>query len=263
MNRQTITIKSLAFIFIAALALLFSGAPTLNAAQNFPNPTGYVNDYANVMDANTKAQLEQLLVAVKDKTTAEIAVAVVPTFAPYASIDEYAVKLFEAWGIGGKEKDNGVLIVVAIDDRKMRIEVGYGLEGAIPDAAAGAIVSDVMAPRFKTGDFSGGLQAGAEAVVERTLPEYNLTMADLGLNYQAAQQAPIKELPLFKKIISLIFTIFLIILFIRHPSLLLLLLFSGSGGSRGWSSGGGGGFSGGFGGFGGGGSGGGGASGGW
>jgi uncharacterized protein len=125
----------------------------------------------------------------------------------------------------------------------------------------------VMAPRFKQGDFGGGLQAGAEEVVSRVLPEYNMTMADLGIgtwkpNEQQPPQ-PMKQLSLLQKIIGLIITIFLVIMFIRHPALFLLFFMSGGGGRGGWSSGGGGGFGGGFGGFGGGGSGGGGASGGW
>ena len=268
MNGKKLKIRFLSLVFIAA-ALLFAAPVSFTAAQNFPKPQGYINDFAGVIDDSTKASLGELLGAVERKTTAQIAIVTVQTIEPYASIEEYAVKLFEAWGIGKKGKDNGVLIVIAMKERRMRIEVGYGLEGAIPDAAAGAIVSELMTPSFKQGDFSGGVRAGAEAVVERVLAEYNLTIDQLGVGYQGAAQpassrgAPVGGLPaLFRTIFGLIFGIIFIILIIRHPSLLLFFLLSGGRGG-GWSSGGGGGFGGGFGGFGGGMSGGGGASGGW
>jgi uncharacterized protein len=264
-------IKAITFVFIAALALIFAGAPRTGAASDFPRPTGYVNDFAGVMDPGTKAQIEELCGAVKQKTGAEISIVTVQSYEPYASIDEYAVKLFAAWGIGEKGKDNGVLLVVAMKERMMRIEVGYGLEGAIPDAAAGAIKDEKITPLFKQGDYNGGLKAGAEGIAERVLAEKNMTIGDLGINYESSPQAqspttemPIQQLPWSAKILGLICVIAFIILIIRHPSLLLFFhLSGGGGGGGGWSSGGGGGFGGGFGGFGGGGSGGGGASGGW
>jgi uncharacterized protein len=264
--------KVCAAVVLVAAALAVFAAWVPAAAQSFPQPTGLVNDFAGVIDEQSRARLDELLTAVEQKTTAQITVVTVQTFAPYADIDEYAVKLFAAWGVGKKGKDNGVLIVAAMKDRRMRIEVGYGLEGAIPDAAAGEIVSEVITPYFKQGQFGEGLYAGASAVSGRVLNEYGMSESDLGLSAGAepgepplsSSRIPLSPLGnLFKNIIGFICVIFLIILFIRHPSLFLLLLLSGRGGGGGWSSGSSGGFGGGFGGFGGGMSGGGGASGGW
>jgi len=152
-----------------------------------------------------------------------------------------------------------------MNDKKMRIEVGYGLEGAIPDGLAGSIITDTIAPYFKESRFDDGLKAGVNAVAEKILTENNIDPAEFlssyGSDVSSAPPPKAIKLNLFQKIIGLIIAIFLIILFIKNPGLFFLLLFSGRGGG-GWSSGGGG-FSGGFGGFGGGMSGGGGASGGW
>jgi len=120
---------SLVAIFLCAL----SAFAAVTQAQDYPKATGYVTDTAGVLDVGTKQGLVTLLRTLHDKTTAQVAVAVVPTTGGI-SAEEYAVKLFEKWGVGKKGKDNGVLLVVAVKDRTMRIEVGYGLEGAIPDA---------------------------------------------------------------------------------------------------------------------------------
>lgn len=266
-NTKRILIPALAVVLVMAAL-----AARTASAENFPKPVGYVNDFAGVMDDQSRAKIEELLGAVENTTTAQVAVVTTKTFAPYASIEEYAVKLFAAWGIGAKGKDNGVLIVVAVDDRRMKIEVGYGLEGAIPDAAAGEIVTDKITPYFKQGNFGEGLYAGALAVSERILAEDGKSLSDLGLSGGVETTEPPRDTTTkivgpFEKLIQNIFgcicLIILIIIFIKHPSLLLLFLLGGRGGGGGWSSGRSGGFGGGFGGFGGGMSGGGGASGGW
>ena len=120
--------------------------------------TGLVNDFASVLSVADKTSLEQQLTALQQQTSAEIAVAIVPTVGRDETIETYAVKLFEEWGVGQKGKDNGALILVAIQDREMRIEVGYGMEGIIPDATAFAIVQKILTPKFAAGDFAGGLR---------------------------------------------------------------------------------------------------------
>lgn len=253
--------------FVALVAILAVASPHAAGRVNVPRPTGYVNDYAGVLDPAASAQLENLLYMIEQKTTAQIAVAVMDTVEP-ETVDGYAVRMFSEWGIGGAEKDNGILILVAMQERKMRIEVGYGLEGAVPDAFAGNVIQDVIAPLFRAGDYSGGIAAGTEAVAARMLQEeYGLTLQDVveGYSSNAGTSSPRKK-TLAEKIFSLIFTIIFIGILIRHPHLLLFFLLAGGGGggrSSGFGGSSGGSFGGGFGGFGGGMSGGGGASGGW
>ncbi|MFH1830013.1 MAG: TPM domain-containing protein [Pseudomonadota bacterium] len=242
--------------FLAVLIIL--PAAVLAA---IPAPKGFVNDFANVLSADTKSKLEGMLSAFEKSTTNEIAVVTVPSL-DGEPVENVAVSLFKKWGIGKKGKDNGVLFLVAPNERKMRIEVGYGLEGAINDALAGRIMDEAVIPRFKTGDMDSGIASGAMTIVKVISAKEGLGFdADTAYGAGAAMLAPmIKEkksgpLGIIAKII-----IFLVMayLFIRHPWLFLIFL---SGMGRG--GGGGRGFSGGFGGFGGGLSGGGGASRGW
>jgi len=262
-NRYKLPLFAVALAAFVALCF----APRA-AAQQIPRYTNYVNDYAGVLDPSAVRQLNALLDAVDRQTTAQVAVAVVSSVKP-STIEGYAVKMFKEWGIGTREKDNGVLLLIAVDDRKMKIEVGYGLEGAIPDSVAGRIIRDKIAPYFKNNQYSQGVAAGVEAIVMEILDEYNMTPADLSANYRPSSRTVSSGGPqsLAQKIFGIIFTIAMIILFIRHPQLFLLFLLGGmlGGGRRGGFGGGGmgGGFGGGFGGFGGGMSGGGGASGGW
>ncbi|HEY3347140.1 MAG TPA: TPM domain-containing protein [Nitrospirota bacterium] len=245
--------------FLLGLTLLTAAAtaqPARAAEGAFPKPVGLVNDFAGVLKPEEAAQLEGILKELDQRTGAEVAVVTIPDFGSYADINEYAVELFKAWGIGKKGQDNGVLIVVAPNQKKARIEVGYGLEGAITDGTAGAIIRDIMAPSFKAGEYGKGLVAGAQAVAERVPP--------------GGVQKPKKT---GKNTVSLILFIAFVLLMLAQ------FLFPGpriTGGGRRYGGGpffggfgggfggtGNGGFGGGFGGFGGGSSGGGGASGDW
>lgn len=251
-----------AALYIAVFLAVFTQAAVAKVA--IPRPTGYVNDYANVIDSVTLSQLENLLAKIEQATTAQIAVAVMTTIEPDA-VEDYAVRMFSEWGIGRKDKDNGILILIAMQERKIRIEVGYGLEGAVPDAFAGSVIQDVIAPHFRDDDYSGGVAAGVEAVAERVLKEeYGLSLQDVVEGYQTtgSPSSGSEEITPGQTLISLIVIIIFFYLLIRHPHILLFLLLSGGGGS-GRSSSSGGSFGGGFGGFGGGMSGGGGASGRW
>jgi len=122
-----------------------------------------VTDLTGTLDAAQKSALEQKLAAFEAKKGAQVAVLMLPTTQP-ETIEQYAVRVEEAWKLGRKGVDDGVLLVIAKEDRKLRIEVGYGLEGVLPDAVAKRIVADDIAPRFKQGDFYGGVTAGVDRI---------------------------------------------------------------------------------------------------
>ncbi|TMH59530.1 MAG: YgcG family protein, partial [Betaproteobacteria bacterium] len=149
---------------MATLSLFaFAGLGPAQAAD-VPFLTGRVVDNAEILKPATREKITAELKAHEQASGDQIAVLTVPTIGD-DSIEEYAVKVFENWKLGQKGKDNGVLVVVAPKDRKMRIEVGYGLEGTLTDAMASRIIRNVMTPSFKAGDFDRGIAAGVEAIV--------------------------------------------------------------------------------------------------
>ena len=265
----------------AVLLLLALAAPL--GAQTLPSLTQPVNDFAKVIDASTAATLDQRIRALKDASGDVVIVATVPTIGTYGSIEEYAVKLFEKAGIGDKKLDNGLLILVAMQERKIRIEVGYGLEEYVTDGFAGQTIRDDMLPEFRAGRVSQGILAGTTRVIQRIADKRGVTLANVPRAPQRTSDQP--RTPSLFVILIIIFIVISILRRIggggsgrfvgrrsrRGP-------WSGWGGGigtfgGGWNrggfggfggfGGGGGGGGGGFGGFGGGSSGGGGASGGW
>ncbi len=132
--------------------------PMLAGAQQLAIPPfdSPVVDTTGTLDAVSKQQLEQQALALQQRKGAQLQVLVVPSTQP-ESIEEYAVRAFESFKLGRKGVDDGVLLVVAKDDRKVRIEVGYGLEGAIPDIAAGRVIQEYLVPKFRQGDYAGGI----------------------------------------------------------------------------------------------------------
>jgi uncharacterized protein len=146
-------------------ASLFSLFTAFAAAQTFPKATGRVNDFANVIDPATEAEIDRQLDQLEQKTTSEIAVATIRSLDGMSSTD-YANRLFKEWGVGQARLDNGVLVVIAIDDRDMAIEVGYGLEGVLPDGLAGQVIREDFTSRFKEGDYSGGIRNGVSHLVQ-------------------------------------------------------------------------------------------------
>lgn len=136
-----------------------------------PDPPKLVNDFANQLNANEKAQLEQKLVAYNDSTSSQIVIVIVPTTGDYP-IADYAIKLGREWGVGQKDKDNGIVLLWAPTDRKVFISTGYGLEGAIPDAIAKRIISQVITPQFKNGQFYQGLDQGVDMIFKYATGEY-------------------------------------------------------------------------------------------
>ncbi|MEK7190073.1 MAG: TPM domain-containing protein, partial [Patescibacteria group bacterium] len=142
--------------------LLFFPAATL-AYYNPGTPQGYVSDFASMLSVAVKTQLEQDLSNFEKETKHEISVVTIPDLQG-DTIENFAVKLFEDWKIGKKGADNGVLFLIAKDDRQMRIEVGYGLEGAMPDATAWQIVDKIATPAFKNGDYDNGVLQSVSAI---------------------------------------------------------------------------------------------------
>ncbi|RTL54935.1 MAG: YgcG family protein [Rhodocyclaceae bacterium] len=131
-----------------------------------PPLSSRVTDLTGTLDAGQKAQLETALQQIEAAKGAQIGILLLPSVKP-ETIEQYGIRLAEAWKLGRKGVDDGLIIIVAKADRRMRIEVGYGLEGNIPDAVAKRIVSEEMAPRFKQGDYFGGLQAAVQALSAR------------------------------------------------------------------------------------------------
>ena len=127
-------------------------------------PDGYVADFADILSPETESELETALADLEARTTSEIAVATVNAL-DGDDVAVYANELFREWGIGQAETNNGILLLVAPNDRLMRIEVGYGLEGAVPDITAGQIINDIITPAFKAGDYDTGVREGVAALV--------------------------------------------------------------------------------------------------
>jgi uncharacterized protein len=135
-------------------------------AVDVPYLTGRVVDNAEILTPETRARLTAVLKAHEERTGNQIAVLTVPTIQP-ENIEDYAVKVFESWKLGQKEKDNGVLVVVVSQDRKMRIEVGYGLEPTLTDGACGQIIRTLMTPSFRNGNYDKGVEDGVAAIIAR------------------------------------------------------------------------------------------------
>lgn len=159
--------------------------------------TNLVYDFAGVFQPAQKAELENYLRSVEQKTTAEIAVVALRSLEG-GEINDFANRLFARWGIGKKDKDNGLLLLAAIEDRKVRIEVGYGLEGALPDAKTGRILDDHVIPEFKQQKYAEGLMAGAVALAEVVAREAGVEMGEPAeIQHPSTGQNPVVGLLVF------------------------------------------------------------------
>ena len=222
------------------------------AALDVPKPTGYVTDLAGMLSSSTKQKLDTFLQRFEASDSTQIVVLTIPSL-DGESLEEYSMKVAEDWKIGQKDKDNGALLLIVRDDHKIRIEVGYGLEGTLTDLLCGRIIANEIRPAFRAGDYDQGVEAGVVAMANAVRGEYKETGSS-----QSKKRNPWAPILLF--------------LFLG-PGMMMLRGFSGGrryrrsgiwfggpfiGGGGGGFGGGGGGFSGGGGGFGGGGS-----SGGW
>ncbi|MCL4424921.1 MAG: TPM domain-containing protein, partial [Firmicutes bacterium] len=156
-----------------ALLFLFTllSRPLLAADPVLPGYKGYINDFAGLLSTQERAQMENLVRQVEAKTSAELAVAIVKTTQPLDP-KMYAVKLLEKWGVGKKGKDNGVLFLLALDERRIEVEVGYGLEGILPDGKVGEILDRHVIPYFKSQQYGRGLYEGLLAVAKVIDPQF-------------------------------------------------------------------------------------------
>lgn len=145
-------------------------------AQDLPRPRGFINDFANVIPQEDEEAMRGIVAAVRDQTGAEIAVVTVESMAPYGTIEEYGIALAEQWQVGDRQEDNGVILVVAVRERRVRIEVGFGLEGAIPDGRAGAILDEYVIPYLRENQWGPGLLNGTAAIASVVADEYGVTL---------------------------------------------------------------------------------------
>ncbi len=157
--------KRLRHITCAVLGVALALLPSTVAAQGMPYLGGRVNDYADVLSSNTKSQLERELKAFEDSTSNQVVVLTINSLEG-TNLEEYSINVAQTWKLGQKGKDNGVLLLVVKDDRKMRIEVGYGLEGSLTDARCSTIIQRAILPRFRKGDYDGGVKAGIDGILE-------------------------------------------------------------------------------------------------
>lgn len=264
-NQQYLNVKN-ALALVSILFLLFAFPISNHATDVFPKPQGLINDFANVISPQYEQKLAQVTDELLRKTDVPVVVVTMPDIGG-EDYNEYANRLYAAWGIGKKGEDRGVLILVALKERKMRIEIGYGIEGLIPDGLAGEIRDQYIIPYLKRNQFGEGLLNGTLAIASIIAKD-----ARVSLTGQVPLKRPVKRRSGLSSLVVLL--LFFLVLFSMGrrrggmwPLLLLLLMGRGGGYSGGYGRGGFGGsfggFGGGFGGFGGGLSGGGGAGGGF
>lgn len=181
---------SRSYVVASALSvvLLAAAGVTSTFGQELPAPVGNVNDFAEVLDNAQHETLEGQLAELERATSAEVAVATIKSL-DGRSVEDYATALFKNWGIGKRGRDNGVLILVAVDDRVMRIEVGYGLEGVLPDGLTGAIMRETFLPRFRANDYPAGILEGTARVAAIVGRNEILTDAQRAALDRAADEA--------------------------------------------------------------------------
>lgn len=166
-NQQRFLLK-LAFIVFVCLVSFALKAQDIPSP---PNPPRLVNDMAKTMSGEQVAQLEKKLEDFNKKTSTQITIVTIKSLNGY-EVAQYAVELANKWGIGRKGKDNGVLVLAAIEDRQMNISTGYGLEGALPDVVTGRIIRNEMAPEFRQGNYYQGFDKAVNAIIAATRGEY-------------------------------------------------------------------------------------------
>jgi uncharacterized protein len=261
MLRDSIRLLGLTLVILGAILCAAEPIQSLKA-------TGYVDDFASALTPETKAQLEALATQIDEKAHAQIAIVTVKSL-DGDDVDDYAVQLFKQWGIGGKKSDRGVLILVATEDRKYRIEVGYGLEPILPDGKVGGFGREAV-PMFKEGNYSGAITLMTTRVAQTIAEDAKVELSGVQAPPPRREEHHFNP-PIFL-IIFLIVALFHLIQYvyrvIRYGAATARTMGGRGGGGGFWIGGGGfggggGGGGGGFGGFGGGSSGGGGASGGW
>jgi len=173
--------KTLLAIVSLTWCLTASGAEVIP-----PKPERYFNDYAHVTQAATTNRLNRMLEDFEKQSSSQIVVAVYPKMESDSSLEDYTVRVFRAWGVGQKDKNNGAVLFVFVQEHRMRIATGYGLEGAMPDALCKRILDDEITPLFKKGDYDGGLSAGVTAMLAAAKGEYRGTGRTVAQNNNPA-----------------------------------------------------------------------------
>ncbi len=158
------------FVILITLVLM----PFTATALDVPQLTGRINDYARLLSPEATTMLEQKLAAFEREKSTQVVVLTVPSLQG-DDIDQFAIRVADQWKIGQKGKDNGVILILAQAERKVRIEVGMGLQGVLPDITAGRIIRDVMRPYLRGGDYDRGVDAGVEAIMAATKGEFTAT----------------------------------------------------------------------------------------
>lgn len=242
---------------IAILFLLLFMPSNLPAVDVPAKPDRYVVDLAGIVDKTTQKKINGLLQELEQKTTAQFVVLTIESLKG-EPLEEASIRIaHDKWKLGQKGKDNGVLLLISVKDRKYRIEVGYGLEGMLPDSFVGSVGRDYLVPHFKKGDTSSGIFATTAVIAQKIAEDAGVKLSGLPNLKKVVRGG--KSGP-FGSVFSLVIFVLAAFFFIRNPrAFLLFFLLSGMGGRSSWGGGSrGGGFGGGGGGFGGGG-----ASGGW
>jgi len=160
MNAQWRAMRALSLPSLALLLIVASA----HAAVEVPYLSGRVVDTAEILSPDAGERITELLKGHEERTSNQVAVLTLPSLAG-ESIEDFADRVFQAWQLGQAGKDNGVLVAIAAEERRLRIEVGFGLEGTLTDLAAGRIIRNVITPRFRDGDYDGGVEAGVQAVI--------------------------------------------------------------------------------------------------
>ena len=229
-------------MFLAAFGLLAVNALAADAPAK---PARYFNDYAALIDPRTAQQLDQRLEDFERQTSNQILVVIYPCLPADSSVEDFTQDAFRAWKPGQSGRNNGAMLFVFVKDRKMRIQTGYGLEGALPDAICKRIISDEMAPRFQAGDFAGGMTAAVNAMIAATRGEYKgtgQTVAQARAQDSQKREGSTVDLVFFLVVLGVV-----VISWLRAARRGTVFTSSGSRGSGGiWWIGGGGGGGGGF-----------------
>jgi uncharacterized protein len=231
-------------LLAAVFAFLCFIAPAL-AAPNFPALTGRVVDDAGILSQTTKEDLNQKLAALEQKTSRQLVVVTIPSLQGY-EISDYGYQLGRAWGIGQAKLNNGILLIVAPTEHKVRVEVGYGLEPIVTDALSEVIIQTQVLPKFRAGDFNGGVEAGVDALIQ----QLSLDTSEAEKRAAAAEQQQQGQGDQGGGIAGFLILLFVFIAIFRVFGGWGLLPFLFMGGGRGgdgggWSGGSGGGWSGG------------------
>jgi uncharacterized protein len=165
-------VRAVLSALVVCAVLLGGGAAGAVADERLPPPPkAYFNDYAGLVPAADAVRLDARLREFEKQTSTQVLVAIFPEL-PSPSLEDFTNRTAESWRVGREDVDNGAVFFVFVRDRRMRIETGYGLEGALPDALANRILNDEVVPRFRTGDFPGGVEAGIDAILRATRGEY-------------------------------------------------------------------------------------------